>query len=215
MLNVYETFSSIQGESSFAGRPCFFIRLAGCNLRCAYCDTKKAWTEESGRPETVENLLKRADASGLELVELTGGEPLLQPETPVLARRLIETGKTVLVETNGSMDWTVLPPEAHVIIDWKTPCSGMSPEMLESNFTRLRPHDEVKFVIADETDYKAAADVIRRFRLEEQVNHILFSPAWGSDMKSLCGWIVRDGIRNARLNLQLHKFIWGPDAEGV
>ncbi len=213
-FRVYETFSSIQGESSFAGLPCFFIRFAGCNLACPFCDTAKSQPMDAGREMTLDELLELVRSADLPLVELTGGEPLLQKELPSLAAELLAMGKTVLVETNGSMDRSVLPPEVHCILDIKTPSSCMQDRMFEPNFTRLCPGDEVKFVISDETDYQFACEAIRRFRLDSQIRHILFSPAWGTDLEALAESIVRDKLP-VRLNLQLHKFIWGPTREGV
>lgn len=212
---VYETFSSLQGESTFAGLPCFFIRFASCNLRCRYCDTKKAWTADAGRLMTCAELLALALESGLKLVELTGGEPLFRAGVPELARELIGSGKTVLVETNGSVDVSVLPREVHRIIDWKTPSSGEQDHMFEPNFRHLQPHDEVKFVISDEADYRYAAAKIAEFRMAEQTENLLFSPAWGKmELKELAGWILRDRLP-VRCNLQLHKIIWGAETEGV
>ena len=214
MFRVYETFSSIQGESTFAGCPCFFIRFAGCNLNCDYCDTAKARSFDAGIDMTLEQLLDAAANSQLDLVELTGGEPLMQKDLPLLAAGLIRLGKTVLIETNGSRDCSVLPPEVHRIIDYKTPCSGEESAMLEQNFRTLRPHDQVKFVVTDDNDYACAVACMERFKLAEQTPHILISPAWGSDLRRLAGRIVKDRLP-ARLNLQFHKFIWGPDSEGV
>ena len=148
-LLIYETFAGIQGESTHAGRLCFFIRLTGCNLRCSYCDTKKAQPIGSGTKRTIDFLVKEAEESGLRLVEITGGEPMLQTPTPELCRRLLNAGFEVLMETNGSVDLSTLPAEVKRIIDWKTPSSGESDRMLESNYRNLRKHDEVKFVIAD------------------------------------------------------------------
>lgn len=214
MFRVYETFSSIQGESTFAGCPCFFIRFAGCNLNCDYCDTIKARPFDAGNDMTTEQLVAAVQDSGLDLVELTGGEPLMQPEVPALAAELIRLGKTVLIETNGSCDCSVLPPEVHRIIDYKTPCSGEERAMLEENFRRLRPRDQVKFVITDDTDYACAVRCMEHFRLSDQTPHILFSPAWGSDLRRLAERIVHDKLP-VRLNLQFHKIIWGPEREGV
>lgn len=214
MFRVYELFSSIQGESTHAGKLCFFIRFAGCNLRCAYCDTKKAQSPDSGKDMTADGIIAAVQESGIDLVELTGGEPMLQPDVARLAEQLIALGKTVLMETNGSKDISTLPPEVCRIIDWKGPSSGEEAKMLEQNFRSLRPSDEVKFVIADDTDYRAAVAVIRKFDLPRQTKNILFSPAWGSDLKALTEQIIRDRLP-VRLNLQFHKIIWGADAEGV
>ncbi len=216
MFAVYETFASIQGESTYAGLPCFFIRFAGCNLRCAYCDTVKAQEASAGKMMSENDLLKLVEenAKGIDLVELTGGEPLLQRDLPLLAEKLIAAGKTVLIETNGSVDISALPEAVVRIVDWKGPSSGMEPEMLESNFRILRPRDQVKFVIADDADFDAASAVIRKFDLPSQTAHILFSPAWGSDVKHMAERIVTERLP-VRVNLQFHKYIWGPTVEGV
>lgn len=213
-LTIYETFSSIQGESTHAGRLCFFIRLAGCNLRCSYCDTRKAQTVSSGRIRSLDELVDEAERSGLRLIEITGGEPMLQPATPELCRRLLERGFEVLMETNGSVDLSAVPRGVRRIIDWKTPFSGESEKMLDGNFLNLRPGDEVKFVIAGRNDYDAALEVIRRFRIAEHAT-ILFAPVFGEiEPRTLVEWMLADRVP-ARLNLQLHKVIWNPDAEGV
>lgn len=213
-LTIYETFSSIQGESTHAGRLCFFIRLAGCNLRCSYCDTRKAQTVSSGRIRSLDELVDEAERSGLRLIEITGGEPMLQPATPELCRRLLERGFEVLMETNGSVDLSAVPRGVRRIIDWKTPFSGESGKMLDSNFLNLRPGDEVKFVIAGRNDYDAALEVIRRFRIAEHAT-ILFAPVFGEiEPRTLVEWMLADRVP-ARLNLQLHKVIWNPDTEGV
>ena len=136
-LLIYETFSGIQGESTHAGRPCFFIRLTGCNLRCSYCDTKKAQEIGTGTRRTIDSLLKEAEESGIRLVEITGGEPMLQPRTPELCRRLLNAGFEVLMETNGSIDLSSLPEGVKRIIDWKTPSSGESAKMLEENYQQI------------------------------------------------------------------------------
>ena len=213
-LKIYETFSSIQGESTHAGRPCFFIRLAGCNLRCSYCDTSKAWTADSGKEMSIEELIRKAKESGLELVEITGGEPMLQPETPELCRRLLEEGFEVLMETNGSRPLHTLPDGVKRIIDWKTPSSGETAAMFPENFQSLRPGDEVKFVIADDADFENALEVISRYSIAGKAV-ILFAPVFGSMPPDRLVSKILEHHVPARLNLQLHKFIWGPDAEGV
>ncbi len=213
-LLIYETFAGIQGESTHAGRLCFFIRLTGCNLRCSYCDTKKAQPIGSGTKRTIDSLVKEAEESGLRLVEITGGEPMLQTPTPELCRRLLNAGFEVLMETNGSVDLSTLPAEVKRIIDWKTPSSGESDRMLESNYRNLRKHDEVKFVIADRNDYEASVRTMRKFDMASRAT-VLFAPVFGSIRpETLVEWMRRDHLP-ARLNLQLHKLIWGPDAEGV
>ena len=215
-LKIYETFSSIQGESTRAGIPCFFIRLAQCNLRCSYCDTKRAQTLQNSREVSVNDLAGQAARSGLDLVEITGGEPMLQaPGVCELAERLIRQGNTVMIETNGSCDLAVLPPEVIRIVDWKTPSSGESVKMFLPNFSSLRKIDEVKFVLSDETDYRFALEKIEQYHLAEQTPNILFSPVYGAlKGADLVQWMLRDHVK-ARLNLQIHKYIWDPNREGV
>lgn len=215
-LKIYETFSSIQGESTRAGIPCFFIRLAQCNLRCSYCDTKRAQTLQNSREIGVEDLVEQAARSGLDLVEITGGEPMLQTQGVCeLAGQLIRRGHTVMIETNGSCDLASLPPEVIRIVDWKTPSSGENEKMFLSNFSSLRQTDEVKFVLSDETDYRFALEKIEQYHLAEQTPHILFSPVYGALAGAdLVQWMLRDHVK-ARLNLQIHKYIWDPNREGV
>mgnify|MGYP004615601611 FL=1 len=215
-LKIYETFASIQGESTYAGIPCFFIRQAQCNLRCSYCDTRRAQTLERAVEISVGELVQRAAASGLKLTEITGGEPMLQQEGVCeLAEQLLTAGHTVLMETNGSCDLRMLPPGVVRIVDWKTPSSGEDSRMFEPNFQSLRPVDEVKFVMSDERDYRFALEKIRAFHLAEQTENILFSPVYGALAGAdLAAWMVRDNPP-ARLNLQIHKYIWDPNREGV
>ena len=215
-LKIYETFASIQGESTRAGIPCFFIRLAQCNLRCSYCDTKRAQTLRNSREISAAQLAEQAAVSRLKLVEITGGEPMLQPDGVCeLANRLIQNGHTVMLETNGSCDLSPLPPEVIRIVDWKTPSSGESDKMFLPNFSSLRSIDEVKFVLSDETDYRFALAKTEQYHLAEQTSNILFSPVYGALAGSeLVRWMLRDHVP-ARLNLQIHKYIWAPDREGV
>ena len=216
MLKIYETFSSIQGESTRAGIPCFFIRLAQCNLRCSYCDTKRAQTLVNSREMRIEDLLKLAADSRLNLVEITGGEPMLQSEgVCLLADGLIRHGHTVMIETNGSCDLRNLPESVIRIVDWKTPSSGEDGKMFLPNFSSLRPCDEVKFVLSDENDYRFAMEKITQYRLAEQTPNLLFSPVYGALAGAdLVQWMLRDHAP-ARLNLQIHKYIWDPNREGV
>lgn len=209
-LPVHEVFASIQGESSLAGLPCAFLRLSGCNLACAWCDT--TYAADSFTSLSVAEALAAVTAFGLPLVELTGGEPLLCPDTPVLAARLLAAGCEVLVETNGSLDISVLPAGARAVMDVKCPGSGMAHRNDLANLTRLRPGDEVKFVLADREDYRFALDLAPRVWHRHAV---AFSPVAGRlEPAELAAWMVADRVR-ARLGLQLHKIIWSPDARGV
>lgn len=214
-LRVYEKFVSIQGESTHAGRLCCFIRLAGCNLDCSYCDTRYARDFDSGAEETLENIVAFALSSGIRLVEITGGEPLAQRHCPELCSLLLEHGFEVLVETNGSLDISPLPRGTKVIIDCKSPSSGMAGMMLEENYRRLRPDDEVKFVLSGREDYEHALGVISKFSLEGKCANLVFSAVWGSlDSATLAGWMIADRVP-ARMQLQMHKYVWGPEQHGV
>ncbi|MHC1741925.1 MAG: radical SAM protein [Syntrophobacteraceae bacterium] len=214
MLRVSEIFHSIQGESSYAGWPCSFVRLSGCNLRCSYCDTRYAHDE--GTVMEVSEILQRVDAQSCDLVEVTGGEPLLQSETHRLVRELADRGRRVLVETNGSMDISELDPRSVVIMDVKCPSSGQSHCNDLANLGRLRPADEVKLVIGDREDYEFARELLGGFRsggLKQNTVH--FSPVFGKmEPSRLVQWILDDRLC-VRLNLQLHKFIWDPNRRGV
>lgn len=202
-MKVCEIFSSIQGESSYAGLPCTFIRLSGCNLRCSYCDTTYAYDE--GFEMTVEQVMDAVRGSGIPLVEITGGEPLLQKEVFDLIDKLIKEGYRVLIETNGSVDIGDVNKEAIIIMDIKTPGSGMSKEFMPSNLSLLKSVDEIKFVICNRRDYEWAREFINTHSLKGQ---ILFSPASGMlDPEELSRWIIEDRL-NVRLNLQIHKYIF-------
>jgi 7-carboxy-7-deazaguanine synthase len=211
-VKVCEVFKSIQGESTFAGTVCSFVRLTGCNLRCTYCDTTYAWTEGSER--SIDSLCAEVTAHRCAHVEITGGEPLLQEETPELCRRFLEIGKTVLVETNGSLDISRLPAGAIRIMDVKCPSSGMAERFLSSNVAALKPGDECKFVISNNADYDWSVAFVRRHHLTDLCT-VIFSPNTRSlPMPVLAGWIVA-GDLPVRLGLQLHKVIWGENARGV
>ena len=214
-LIVNEKFLSIQGESTHAGRLCYFIRLAGCNLSCAYCDTLYAQDVASGQPETVASLLAAVRDSGCRLAEITGGEPLTSAACPELCAALINDGFEVLVETNGSLDVSVLPEKVIKIVDCKTPSSGEAGKMLAENYTRLSERDEIKFVIADRNDYEYSLEVINRHQLDQWGGTLIFSTAWGAlDPQTLAEWMVADRAP-ARLQLQMHKYIWGSEKKGV
>jgi len=213
MVEVAEIFKSIQGESTWAGLPCAFIRLAGCNLRCAYCDTVYAYGP--GRRMELDEAVRQCAALSCRLVEITGGEPLLQTETPALAQRLLDMGHTVLVETNGTLPIETLPRGAIRIMDIKCPGSGMADRIRWENIERLGKRDEVKFVIGGRMDYEWSRDVLRRYDLAARCHAVLFSAVFGLlEPKTLAGWILEDGLP-VRLQLQLHKYIWRPDERGV
>ncbi|HEX9288380.1 MAG TPA: radical SAM protein [Anaeromyxobacteraceae bacterium] len=210
-MRVTEIFFSIQGEGTRAGRPCVFVRFTGCDLRCGYCDT--AYAFHGGHDLTRDDILTEVARHPCKLVLLTGGEPLLQRELPELARDLLGRGYEVTVETHGQRPLGALPREAVRIVDVKTPGSGEVATDL-GYLDALAPHDEVKFVVCSEEDWRWSLDVIRRHRLEGRVA-VLVSPVHGAvDPKDLARWILESGVQ-ARLNLQLHKIVWGQDARGV
>ena len=212
MLRVCETFASIQGESTHAGRRCFFIRLAGCSHRCSYCDTAYAWT--GGAPMSVEALVDRAKQAGIPLVEVTGGEPMEQPETPLLCRKLLDAGFEVLLETNGAHDLEAVPERVKRIIDCKTPSSGMAERHDFRNFEHLRDTDEIKFVVGSREDFDYAVKVVSDYALTEKKCELLVSPVFGKvDSADLAAWVVASGLP-LRMQLQMHKVIWG-DRRGV
>jgi 7-carboxy-7-deazaguanine synthase len=211
MLNVCEIFKSVQGESTHAGKVCSFVRLTGCNLRCSYCDTGYALTE--GEARSVEEVVNEVRTHRTRLVEITGGEPLLQAETPLLCNRFLDLGYSVLVETNGTLDIGSVPPPAIRIVDIKCPSSGQEGSFLEKNFSRLTSADECKFVISDLDDFHWALDVVYREALHE-TGAVLFSPNMALlKGRDLAGWIVEENAP-VRLGVQLHKLLWG-DKRGV
>ncbi len=211
-MNVCEIFASIQGESSHSGLPCSFVRLAGCNLRCTYCDTQYSYGAGTEMP--VEDIIGRIRDAGLRLVEITGGEPLMQEDTPRLVKALLDECYKVLVETNGSFSISDLDERATVILDVKTPGSGAADRIDFSNFDCIKPSDEIKFVLCDREDYDWAKEFMRSHKLADRCA-ILFSPvAPLLEPFSLARWITEDRL-GVRLNLQMHKYIFGPDARGV
>jgi 7-carboxy-7-deazaguanine synthase len=213
VLTVNEIFHSIQGESSHAGRPCVFIRLTACDLRCTWCDTPYAFHE--GRKMSEDEVMAQVETFACPVVELTGGEPLLQPDVYPLMRRLLSTGKTVLLETGGHRSIADVPAAVIRIVDVKCPASGESDKNYWANLDMLRSHDEVKFVIQDRADYAFAKEIVERHRLEERCAAVLFSPVHGVlDPKALAEWILNDRL-SVRLQLQAHKYIWGADVRGV
>ena len=212
MLKVTEIFASVQGETSYSGYPFAFVRLAGCNLRCRHCDTTYAY--EAGEAFPVEEVVSRVAAFGLGRACVTGGEPLLQEDAPALVATLLDRGQEVLVETNGTLSLAGLDPRAVKIMDVKCPSSGEDRKMLWENFLHLTERDEVKFVISSPEDYRYAKEVAARYRRERKWG-VLLSPAFGVlPPERLAGWMVADGL-DARLQLQLHKLVWGPDRSGV
>lgn len=207
-VKVCEIFPSIQGESSHAGYPCVFVRLSGCNLRCSYCDTAYAYDE--GEYMETGKVAETASSYGIRMIEVTGGEPLLQEEARTLMTMLCDRGHDVLLETNGSLDIAGTDERVCIILDMKTPSSGMSDMMRVQNLILMRRRDDVKFVLSDIDDYLWAKAVIREHSLLERTN-VLLSPVYGVlDPALLAQWIVRDALP-ARLNLQVHKYIFGPD----
>ena len=217
-VRVTEIFHSIQGESTWAGLPCTFVRLTGCPLRCVWCDT--AYAFHGGTRMSIVEVVETVAAKRCRLVEITGGEPLVQPGAATLASRLLDDGFTVLVETSGAVDVSVLDDRVHTIMDLKCPGSGEADRNLWTNLDHLTERDEVKFVVSGRDDFKWAADVIRRHGLDERVRAgtlgaLLVSPVWGlEEMEELATAILASGLP-VRFQTQLHKHIWGPDRAGV
>jgi len=214
MLRVTEIFRSIQGESSHAGRPCAFVRLTGCPMRCVWCDSEYTFT--GGEHISIDEVINQVRAFACNLVEVTGGEPLAQKEAFDLIKRLCDEEFEVLVETGGFVSTEPLDRRAKVILDVKCPASGEESRNHWSNLDRLRADkDEVKFVIANKGDWDFAQEIIDRYQLESRSRAVLISPAWDQiDLKEMADWISGSG-RNVRMQLQLHKYIWGPEARGV
>ncbi len=211
-LVVCENFASLMGESTRAGVPAYFIRLTGCNLRCRYCDT--AYAYDGGSAMTVGTLVNMARAQPHRLVLVTGGEPLLQAETPALLTDLLDTGFTVCLETNGSLPIGAVDSRVHRILDVKCPGSHMADHHVWANMDLLTSRDEVKFVVADQLDFTWALEIIKRFRLAGRLP-VLISPVFGQvALKEAATWILATRLP-LRLNPQLHKYIWGPEVRGV
>jgi 7-carboxy-7-deazaguanine synthase len=217
-LRVTEIFHSVQGESTWAGLPCTFVRLTGCPLRCTWCDTEYAF--HGGERMPLDAIIARIEDIGTPIVEITGGEPLIHRNAFVLTARLLDLGYTVLVETSGAIDLAPLDPRAHRIMDLKCPDSGESARNLWSNLDHLTGRDEIKFVIASRGDYEWARDVIRERHLDDKVatgglRALLMSPVWESmDFRELADWILQDRLP-VRYQIQLHKIIWGANVPGV
>ena len=213
MLSVNEIFYSIQGESTYAGKPCVFVRLAGCDLRCAWCDTAYAFNE--GYKMSVDEIVRKVGEYGSGLVEVTGGEPLLQEEVYSLMERLLDEGRTVLLETGGQVDVSRVPGAVVKVMDVKCPASGESEKVEWTNIDRLGSRDQVKFVIQDRVDYEFARETVARHALDRRCAAVLFSPVHGIlNPKDLSEWILEDRLP-VRLQLQIHKHIWGADVRGV
>ena len=223
-LRLSEIFFSIQGESTRAGEPCVFVRLAGCQLRCAYCDTEYAFG--GGETRAIDDIFAEVMSHPTDLVEITGGEPLLQERVHDLIRRLCDAGKTVLIETSGACDISVCDERAIRVMDLKTPGSGEEARNRLENIAHLNARDEVKFVITGREDYEWAKSMMEQHRLAERCAAVLFSPVFeqppgrevagvsGLALRDLAEWILADGL-DVRLQPQLHKFIWGPRKRGV
>ena len=213
-MQITEIFKSIQGESTHAGLPCIFVRLTACNLRCTWCDTEYSF--QGGTKMTLDEVLGRARAFGGKLVEITGGEPLLQEEVYALMDRLLAEGYRVMLETSGERPIARVPREVIKIVDVKCPDSGEPDTFAMENLGHLAPHDQIKFVIATRHDYEFARDFTRRHQLDERTAAVIFSPVHGQlDLADMAQWILDDGLENVRFGYQLHKLIWGAEARGV
>ena len=213
MLTVNEIFYSIQGESTRLGHPCVFVRLTACDLRCSWCDTSYAFHQ--GAKRSLEEVIEEVERYDCPLVEITGGEPLLQDDVYPLMEQLLARGRTVMLETGGHRPITRVPRAVVKILDVKCPASGEAGSNDWGNLDALAPHDEVKFVIQDRADYEFARDVIGRYDLASRSAAILLSPVHGVlQPRLLSEWMLADGVA-ARLQLQLHKYIWPPDTRGV
>ena len=213
MLTVNEIFYSVQGESTRAGELCVFVRLTACDLRCSWCDTPYAFHE--GRKMSIDDVIAEVDRHGCPLVEITGGEPLLQEDVYPLMERLLAAGRRVMLETGGHRSIAGVPAAVLKIVDVKCPGSGEADKNDWANLDRLSPHDEVKFVIQDRADYDFSKEVINRYALASRAGAILFSPVHGVlEPRTLSEWMLADRVP-ARLQLQLHKYIWSPTTRGV
>lgn len=212
-LVIHEIYASIQGESTFAGLPCTFVRTTGCNLRCTWCDTPQAFYGGTRMPRA--EVLAKALATGTKLVELTGGEPLLQPGVRLLLRELCDADRTVLIETSGEADISGLDPRVHKIMDIKAPGSGESHRNRWSNLEHLGPGDEVKFVLASREDYEFMRAVLCERGVLSQTKNVLASTVFGKlAARALVAWVMEDALP-VRVQLQMHKYIWSPETQGV
>ena len=213
-MQVSEIFRSIQGESTYQGLPCTFVRLTGCNLRCTWCDTEYAF--HGGEKMSIDEIIAKVDNFGGRLVEITGGEPLLQKDAPELMRRLLAKGYQVMIETSGERPLDDVPPEAVKIVDVKCPDSGEANTFRLESLQVMCEHDQLKFVIATRRDYEFARDFTREHRLLDRFAATIFSPVHGAvDLAEMASWILADQLDGVRFGSQLHKQIWGADAQGV
>ena len=213
-MQITEIFKSIQGESTYAGLPCIMVRLTGCNLRCTWCDTEYSFY--GGEKMTLEEVMQRVYGFGGKLVEITGGEPLLQKEVYPLMDRLLAENYRVLLETSGERPIEKVPREVVKVVDVKCPDSGEANTFEMTNLDSLAPHDQVKFVIGTRRDYEFARDLTREHSLDTCVSAVFFSPVHGEiDLPEMAQWIVDDQLENVRFGSQLHKTIWGADVPGV
>lgn len=212
-LLIHEIYRSLQGESTFAGLPCVFVRLAVCDLRCIWCDTPHAFAQ--GQRLSRDEVLRRALEYRCPLVEITGGEPLLQPDVYPLMQELADAGCTVLLETSGAHDVSAVDPRVHIIMDLKCPDSGECERNYWPNLAHLKPTDQIKFVVASRRDWEWTETTIRQHALQERFV-CLVSPAFGRlEPRLLAGWLLDSGLQKVRMQLQLHKYIWDPQARGV
>ena len=212
-LVIHEIYRSIQGETSFAGRPCTLVRLSGCNLRCRWCDTSQAFYGGTRMPRA--EVLRRALEQGTPLVLITGGEPLLQAAVLPLLSELCDAGRTVLIETSGERDVSAVDPRVHRIVDMKAPGSGEVARNRLENLALLGARAQLKLVLADRADYEWARALLSQSQVATRVGEVLLSPVHGElDPKDLVAWTLDDGL-DVRVQLQLHKYIWGRDAQGV
>lgn len=211
-MRITEIYASVQGETQYAGLPCTLVRTTGCDLRCTYCDT--AYAFHGGRDMSLDEIADEVGRLGTPLVLLTGGEPMLQREIVALAERLLGDGKKVMIETSGAHPVDVLPPEVIRVVDIKTPGSGEGHRVRWDVLEGLRPQDAIKFVVCDEADYRWAVEAIRSRDLAARAE-VLISPVHGQlDARAVVGWMLRDRVP-ARLNLQIHKYLWGEETRGV
>ena len=212
MIKINEIYLSVQGESTHTGLPCIFIRLTGCNLRCSWCDTAYAFHE--GKNMSIDEILQKVESFGIHLVEITGGEPLMQDNIYTLMMRLIKKGYKVMLETGGSISLERVPKDVIKIMDLKCPGSGEQEKNNLDNLKLLAPHDEVKFVILDRKDYEWSRDIIKKYKINETA-HILLSPVFDKlELKEMVKWILEDRLP-VRLQTQLHKIIWDKNTIGV